>query len=85
MIVPLNNCMRICLLLCIFAFGCTVKMKNNPTGQEFSVKTDFSVLNQRQVITKTSEIVEGPDGFKTIKSSEQSETGFAIEVVNLKK
>ena len=60
-------------------------MKNNPAGQEFSLKTDFSVLNQRQVITKTSEVVEGPDGFKTIKSSEQSEKGFAIEVVNLKK
>ena len=60
-------------------------MKNNPTGQEFSLKTDFSVLNQRQVITKISEVVEGPDGFKTIKSSEQSEKGFVIEVVNLKK
>lgn len=81
----LNNCMKTYLVLCIFATACTVRVENNPMGQEFSLKTDFSVLNQKQVVTKTSEIVENADGSKLTRTSEQREKGFGIEVVNLKK
>lgn len=71
--------------LCFLFTSCTVDVTNGIGSQSFSMKTDFSVLNQRQTLVKTSETIEAPDGSKSTKVSEHFEKGFAIEVVNLKK
>lgn len=64
--------------------GCAFEMSNSMASQRLSLKTDLSLLNQNQSVTKVVEVVKSSDGTETKKISEHKQSGTYIEVVNLK-